>query len=57
MPAHAYPVMMAMIASQKLKPELLVSETISLSQSISALTQMGEFKSLGVTVIDQFHRA
>lgn len=54
MQAHAYPQMMQMIAQRKISPELLVSQKISLHESIQALVQMDQFNSLGVTVVDRF---
>lgn len=54
MPAHRYPEMLTMIKQGKLQPEKLVGKTISLQQSLTELTQMDQFKGIGVTVINQF---
>jgi len=54
MQAHRYPDMLAMVASGVLKPEKLVGSTISLEESLIALTEMDSFKGSGVTVIDRF---
>ena len=51
MPAHRYDVMMPMILSGKLKPELLVGREISLEESIDALIAMDEFRGTGTTVV------
>jgi alcohol dehydrogenase len=54
MPAHRYDVMMPMILSGKLKPELLVGKEISLEESIDALISMDEFRGTGTTVVTEF---
>ena len=54
MQAHRYGAMMAMIQAGKLKPELLVAQTISLEQSIEALVNMHKFQGIGTTVITEF---
>lgn len=54
MQAHRYDVMMPMILSGKLRPELLVGKEISLEESIDALTTMDRFEGVGATVITQF---
>lgn len=54
MQAHAYPAMMQMINHGQIRPELLVGQKISLQESIQALTQMDQFNSLGVTIVDRF---
>jgi alcohol dehydrogenase len=54
MPAHRYDVMMPMILSGKLKPELLVGKEISLEESIDALISMNEFRGTGTTVVTKF---
>ena len=53
MQAHRYDAMLAMIQSGKLAPEKLIGNTISLEQSIAALTSMDRYASVGVTVITQ----
>jgi alcohol dehydrogenase len=54
MQAHRYDAMLAMILSQKLKPELLVGNEISLEASIGALMAMDRFQGTGTTVITSF---
>lgn len=51
MPAHRYELMMPMILSGKLKPELLVGREIGLEESIDALISMDEFRGTGTTVV------
>ena len=53
MQAHRYGAMLAMIESEALKPDELIGSTISLDESIAALTQMDEMKHQGVTVITE----
>jgi len=52
--AYQYPRLFEMIRSAKLRPDLLVGRTISLEESLKALTEMDSFKGTGVTVIDSF---
>ena len=52
--AHAYPAILAMIASGKLHPERLVGRTVSLAEGIEALHNMNSFAGAGITVIDRF---
>jgi len=54
MQAHRYDVMMAMIQSGKLKPELLVGQEITLEESIDALMSMDRFPGVGTTVVTRF---
>ena len=54
MQAFRYPEMMDMIARGRLQPEKLLGETISLQESLQALTGMDRFSRVGVTVINQF---
>jgi alcohol dehydrogenase len=54
MQAHRYDVMMPMILSGKLKPELLVGREISLEESIDALVSMDRFQGTGTTVVTRF---
>lgn len=54
MPAHRYDVMMPMILSGKLKPELLVGKEITLEESIEALVTMDAFRGAGTTVVTRF---
>jgi alcohol dehydrogenase len=54
MQAFRYPEMMDMIAQGKLQPEKLLGETISLQESLGALTGMDRFNRVGVTVINRF---
>jgi threonine dehydrogenase-like Zn-dependent dehydrogenase len=52
MAAHDYPAMLGLVASGRLRPDLLVTRTITLDEAASALPAMGEpgFPA-GVTVI------
>ena len=54
MQAHRYEVMMPMILSGKLKPELLIGREISLEESIEALVSMDKFQGIGTTVVTSF---
>jgi alcohol dehydrogenase len=54
MQAHRYDVMMPMILSGKLRPELLIGKEISLEESIDALMAMDEFQGTGTTVVTTF---
>jgi alcohol dehydrogenase len=52
--AYQYPRLFEMIRAERLRPSLLVGKTISLEESLLALTEMDSFKGSGVTVIDRF---
>jgi alcohol dehydrogenase len=54
MQAYRYAEMLRMIGADKLAPERLIGETISLEESIPALLSMNEFNATGVTVITRF---
>ncbi len=54
MQAHRYPDMLDMISAGRLSPEKLIGKTITLEESIAALTSMNEFSTTGVTVITEF---
>ncbi|MDF1502132.1 zinc-dependent alcohol dehydrogenase family protein [Roseisolibacter sp. H3M3-2] len=54
MQAHRYDVMMPMILSGRLRPELLIGKEISLEESIDALVSMDEFQGTGTTVVTRF---
>ncbi|MDH2435465.1 zinc-dependent alcohol dehydrogenase family protein [Pokkaliibacter sp. MBI-7] len=54
MQAHRYDAMLSMIMSGKLQPEKLLGRTISLEQSIEALTTMDKATTAGVTVVTAF---
>ena len=54
MQTHRYDVMMPMILSGKLKPELLIGRRISLEESIDALISMNSFQGTGTTVVTRF---
>ncbi|NUK55448.1 zinc-binding dehydrogenase, partial [Streptomyces lunaelactis] len=51
MAAHAYPEMMAMVASGALRPDLLVTTEIGLDEAPAALVGLGGASGTGVTVI------
>ncbi len=52
--AYEYGKVLDNIAAGKLDPRKLITKTVSLEESVSELVGMGEFKSLGITVIDRF---
>jgi alcohol dehydrogenase len=54
MQAYRYVEMLEMIVAGKLSPERLIGKTISLEESISALTSMNDFSNTGVTIITKF---
>ena len=54
MQAFRYPEMLEMIRSGKLAPDKLVGKTINLEDSLEELTNMNNFKGMGVTVINEF---
>jgi alcohol dehydrogenase len=55
MPARDYPELLALIADQRLRPELLVTREIALDQAPLALTSMDrEPSTAGITVITSF---
>ncbi|PPC79237.1 alcohol dehydrogenase [Pokkaliibacter plantistimulans] len=54
MQAHRYDAMLAMIMSGKLQPEKLLGRTITLAESIEALTTMDRATTAGVTVVTDF---
>jgi alcohol dehydrogenase len=54
MPAHACPALFELIRAGKLQPRRLVRKTVSLGEAPGELIAMGEFRGVGVTVIDQF---
>jgi len=54
MQAHQYPGMLDMILSGKLEPQRLIGGTVTLEESLSALTSMTDFALTGVYVIDRF---
>ncbi len=54
MQAHRYDEMLQMINAGRLAPQKLIGHSISLEDSIAALTSMNEFNANGVTVITTF---
>jgi alcohol dehydrogenase len=52
--AHRYGAIFAMIASAKLRPQMLIGRRIPLSEAADALVRMGSFAETGVTIIDRF---
>ncbi len=55
MAARDYPAMLAMIADQRLRPELLVTREITLDEAPAALTAMDQQSpTAGITVIKSF---
>jgi threonine dehydrogenase-like Zn-dependent dehydrogenase len=53
MQARRYPEMLEMLLDGRLRPEALVTTTISLSEVPNALPAMGKAPEAGVTVIDR----
>ena len=53
--AYKYSALLEMIKSGKLHPEKLIGKTISLDESAEELTNMNNFDSTGVTVINKFN--
>jgi len=53
MQAFAYSRMLRMISSGKLRPELLISNRVKLTQAAELLPKLNDFPGHGVTVIDQ----
>jgi alcohol dehydrogenase len=54
MQAHAYGPMLEMIRAGTLAPKRLIGKTVTLEESLVELEAMGDFRGLGVTVINQF---
>ena len=54
MQAHQYAPMLELISAGKLQPKRLIGKTVTLEQSLSDLEKMGQFKGIGITVIDRF---
>jgi alcohol dehydrogenase len=54
MAAHAYPELLGMIGQGRLDPAALIGQRIGLDGAADALTGMGAFTGVGVTVIDHF---
>ena len=54
MPAQAYPALFALIRAGRLPPGRLVRKTVSIEEAPAALVALGEFRGVGVTVIDRF---
>lgn len=54
MQASRYSEMLAMIVSGKLNPGAMIGKTVPLEDAPAELTKMGQFGSVGITVIDRF---
>jgi alcohol dehydrogenase len=54
MQASRYGQMLAMIADGRLNPQALIGRTIPLEEAPDQLARMGQFGSVGITVIDRF---
>lgn len=54
MQAHRYPQMLDMIKCGTLSPQALVSHTVTLTEGVDVLTNMGDAPPDGVVVIDRF---
>jgi len=46
--------MLAMIVSGKLNPRAMIGKTVLLEDAPNELAKMGQFGSVGITVIDRF---
>ncbi|MDQ0930663.1 zinc-dependent alcohol dehydrogenase family protein [Streptomyces turgidiscabies] len=55
MAAHTYPPMLELVRAGVLRPDLLVTSTIPLTESPAALAEMGTAPGAGVTVIEPWH--
>jgi alcohol dehydrogenase len=55
MQAFAYGRMLQMISAGVLRPNLLISDRVTLSQAAELLPRMNEFPGDGVTVIDRMY--
>jgi len=51
--AHRYDVLLALVASGRLHPELLVTDRYTLEEGIGFLQKMDEFPGVGIRVIDR----
>jgi alcohol dehydrogenase len=54
MQASKYDELLKMIVAGKLNPKILIGKTIPLEEAPAALEKMGEYGSVGITVIDRF---
>lgn len=54
MSATDYPAMLDMVSSGKLSPQKLIGRSIALSESPRVLAEMDDFRSLGITLIEDF---
>lgn len=50
--AHAYPALLELIRAGQFDPRRLVRKTVRLDESITELTDMGEYRGVGVTVVE-----
>jgi alcohol dehydrogenase len=51
--AHRYDVLLAMVGSGRLHPELLVTDRYTLAEGIDFLQRMDQFPGTGIRVIDR----
>jgi alcohol dehydrogenase len=54
MPANDYAKVLDMIVSGKLSPQKLIGKTVPLAEASDELAAMGDFKQIGVTIINEF---
>lgn len=54
MQAHAYGPMLEMIARGVMRPERMITKRVSLDEAPAELMSMGDFRGVGITVIDRF---
>jgi alcohol dehydrogenase len=52
MAAHAYPELLALVGSGRLRPDVLVTQSSSLDEAATALAEVGQAP--GITVITSF---
>ncbi len=52
MQAHRYPALLEMIRTKKVAPAKLISQTISLQEASTALSEMNTFPNVGITIIN-----
>jgi threonine dehydrogenase-like Zn-dependent dehydrogenase len=54
MPASRYPSMLAMVATKKLRPGDMITETVGLGGASRVLEEMTSFQNVGMSVINEY---
>ncbi len=54
MPASRYPSMLAMVASKKLRPSDMITETVGLGGASRVLQEMTSFQNVGMSIINEY---